>query len=418
MNLNSYKYPKIVAEARRPATARTQRVPLDASDPRGSRRRPPLQSTRPNRSSPDQIQNRFLSEQRTRRNDERASPKRPGGKTVRQVAASQSLDLLLPRSILMDKEVITRTSGKKLGYIDDIFVDPVTLEVTTLYLRQNVSSISLGSSTREHVSLSSLRQIGDVVLVHDESSLWDPPGDESLGFVKLVGSEVQTEDGLTLGKVRDFLFNPDSGQIASIRYDALGIPSIPQELLGCSRLDERDIVAVGPSRTIVRRGSDKRAVKENEGWVTEYVTSFINLIAGMDIEDFNTVSDGEKYRADPAYATWYEQHAKDYEKYYNQKLPEPIVLEGSKKKQNIQKRRQQSKPLALPPPQRRSVNQAFKEELFTSNQTSMGNLKQESMQQPRQRDISGKHEATREASRPRVQQRRMTIDQQTKEKMR
>ena len=35
-----------------------------------------------------------------------------------------------------------------------------------------------------------LRQIGDVVLVHDESSLLDPPADESLGFVRMIGSEV------------------------------------------------------------------------------------------------------------------------------------------------------------------------------------------------------------------------------------
>ena len=36
----------------------------------------------------------------------------------------------------MDKEIITRTSGKRLGYIDDLYVDPVSLEVTSLYLRK------------------------------------------------------------------------------------------------------------------------------------------------------------------------------------------------------------------------------------------------------------------------------------------
>ena len=155
----------------------------------------------------------------------------------------------------MDKEIITRTSGKKLGYINQVFIDPKRLEVVTLYLRQSVSS--LGAVSVEHVSLSSLKQIGDVVLVHDESALWDPPGDETMGYVQMIGSEVQTEDGFSIGKIRDFLFNPDNGQILSIRFDALGIPSIPQNLLTCSRLNWRDIIAVGPTKTIVRRGADR-----------------------------------------------------------------------------------------------------------------------------------------------------------------
>ena len=293
-----------------------------------------------------------------------------GGKpTPSRTSELQKQDaLLLPRSVLMDKEIITRTSGKRLGYIDDLYVDPVSLEVTSLYLRKNVSSLtSLGSSGsgRDHVSLSSLRQIGDVVLVHDESSLLDPPADESLGFVRMIGSEVCTEDGLTLGKVRDFLFNPDNGQISSIRYDALGLPSIPQELLGCSRLNERDIVAVGPTKTIVRRGADRRAIKESEGWVTEYVTSFVNLIAGMDIEEMGRgggVNTSEKYRADPAYAAWYERHARDYEVYYGKKLPEPIKNNARDMTQQRGQRGQRGRPLALPPPQRRAVGQALQTE--------------------------------------------------------
>lgn len=416
MHVVSHSHARIVAEARRPGVRRTQGVPPDANDPRNPSRRPRLQNQQLNRPQFLQSQN-IAPEQRVRRDTRQKSPQRPKEKTA-QRKETESSDLLLPRSILMDKEVITRTSGKRLGYIDDIFVEPIALEVTTLYLRQNVSSISLGSTTREHVSLSSLRQIGDVVLVHDESSLWDPPGDESMGFVKVVGSEVQTEDGLTLGKVRDFLFNPDSGQMASIRYDALGIPSIPQELLGCSRLDERDIIAVGPSRTIVRRGADKRAVRESEGWVSEYVTSFINLIGGMDIEDFDTGKGGENYRADPAYAAWYKKHARDYEMYYNQKLPEPILMDGNRTKQNIQKRRQQNKTLALPPPQRRSIDQAFAEEFTQAPRRGTGDLRQGTMQSSRQRDTTRTYETSREGPTPKTQQKRMTLDQQTKEKMR
>lgn len=398
MKIISIKCSGIVANAGKPPLRRTQQNPAGANDPRSAPRRPPLRSQSRKPSLDRGEYSRSTIDSRARREGLQTPPRNPRGKSASKVQTETS-DLQLPRSVLMDKQVVTRTSGKRLGYIDDIFVDPVSLEVKTLYLRQNISSLSIGSSSREHVSLSSLRQIGDVVLVHDESALWDPPGDESLGFVKMVGSEVQTEDGLTLGRVRDFLFNPDSGQISSIRYDALGLPSIPQELLGCSRLDERDIVAIGPSRTIVRRGSEKRAVKENDGWVAEYVTSFINLIAGMDIEDLDTSTKGENYRADPAYAAWYKIHAKDYEMYYNQKLPEPIVMEGSKAN-SIQKRREQNKTLALPPPQRRSVDQAFREGSVPST-TRRVDSKRKLVQNRRPQ-----------------QQQRMTIDQQSKEQIR
>ena len=50
--------------------------------------------------------------------------------------------------------------------------------------------------------LSSLCQVSDVALVHDERSLMDPPADEALGYCKLVGAEVVTETGAMLGRVR------------------------------------------------------------------------------------------------------------------------------------------------------------------------------------------------------------------------
>lgn len=50
--------------------------------------------------------------------------------------------------------------------------------------------------------LESLQQVSDVVLVHDERALEAFPLDDSLGYCRLVGAEVVTEQGLSLGKVR------------------------------------------------------------------------------------------------------------------------------------------------------------------------------------------------------------------------
>jgi hypothetical protein len=45
-------------------------------------------------------------------------------------------------------------------------------------------------------------QIGDVVLVHDESGMYEQDLDGRLGFVNPVGLDVRTRAGEFLGKVR------------------------------------------------------------------------------------------------------------------------------------------------------------------------------------------------------------------------
>ncbi|KAH7615580.1 hypothetical protein Ndes2526B_g09672 [Nannochloris sp. 'desiccata'] len=312
------------------------------------------------------------------------SPSAPAPGPVLRREPPSSDDVYLPRSLIMDKEVITRTSGKRLGYVNQLFVDPARLEVVSVYLRQGITSIA--ASNTDHVLISSLRQIGDVVLVHDESALLDPPADETYGYIRMVGTEVQTEDGTSLGKVRDYIFNPDNGQVVSIRYDALGLPSIPQSLLSCYTLGWQDIVAVGPMKTIVKYGAERRAVKENDGWISEYVSALVNAVAGVEEEGrfsgtggngaFGAAGSEEAYRSDPAYAAWYQQHASEYEKYYGQRLPKPITAEVSAQQPPPQQRRGQPppppqqqqqgrrrapprKPMALPPPSSTSYTQAL-----------------------------------------------------------
>ena len=70
-----------------------------------------------------------------------------------------------------------RTTGKQLGYVNQAYVDSATLEVASLYLRD--TAVSLRADSTCHILLSSLRQIGDVLLVHDEKALLDPEASES-----------------------------------------------------------------------------------------------------------------------------------------------------------------------------------------------------------------------------------------------
>ena len=97
--------------------------------------------------------------------------------------------------------MIARTSGKQLGYVAQLYVDPQRMAVVSLDLRTDW--ISLSRSPDSSITLSALRQIGDVVLVHDETAVNDSSAlAASWGAVKLIGMAVETEDGTHLGKVR------------------------------------------------------------------------------------------------------------------------------------------------------------------------------------------------------------------------
>ena len=96
-----------------------------------------------------------------------------------------------------DKQVITRTSGLQLGIISHFLIDPRTAMVVYLSLRAK----GLGGQDVGMVPLSALTQIGDVVLVHDESAVMDDVL-RSRGLVRLIGHSVQSYDGTPLGKVR------------------------------------------------------------------------------------------------------------------------------------------------------------------------------------------------------------------------
>ena len=96
-------------------------------------------------------------------------------------------------------QVVTRTTGKSLGIISHMYADPDTLAVVSANLRPR--GLSLNAPPNENLLLETFCQIGDVVLVHDESALDFVPQDEALGFVDLIGCPVYTSNGTSLGRV-------------------------------------------------------------------------------------------------------------------------------------------------------------------------------------------------------------------------
>jgi len=151
----------------------------------------------------------------------------------------------------MNKAVITRSTGVNLGTVAQLWVDTEDWKVVSLDLRDNVLFGDL-----DCVLLQSLRQVGDVILVNDESAL---ERDHSVyGLYPLVGSEVITETGEFLGRVREFTFNPEDGAVARLIFDAFGIPLVPDSVVSCYALSVEEVVSVGPDRIVVRQSAESR----------------------------------------------------------------------------------------------------------------------------------------------------------------
>ena len=159
-------------------------------------------------------------------------------------------DQIQQRSDLIGTQVITRNSGKKLGVVNQMWVDVDQREVVALGVRN-----TLVSGEQEYMLLSEVTQIGDVVLVEDEKAI-EPV--DIYGTTTLINSEVMTETGELLGKVRGFKFDPNNGQITGLVIASLGLPLIPSQVISTYEMPIDEIVSSGPDRIIVFEGAEER----------------------------------------------------------------------------------------------------------------------------------------------------------------
>lgn len=163
------------------------------------------------------------------------------------------------RSDILNTHVITRDTGKRLGVVKELLVDIDRREVVAFGLRDNLISIA---GMPRYMFLTSIRQMGDVILVEDEDVIEDIDVD---AYSSLINSEVITETGELLGRVRGFKFNPDDGKVSSLIIASLGLPLIPDQMISTYELPVDEIVSSGPNRLIVFEGSEERLMQLTAG---------------------------------------------------------------------------------------------------------------------------------------------------------
>ncbi|MBW4473200.1 MAG: PRC-barrel domain-containing protein [Stenomitos rutilans HA7619-LM2] len=161
------------------------------------------------------------------------------------------------RSDLLGTQVITRDTGKKLGVVSQLWVDIDQQEVVALSLRPN-----LLYGTPQPMLLSSIRQIGDVILVDNDDVIEDIDVES---YSSLINCEVVTETGELLGKVRGFKFDIDNGKVTSLILASIGLPLIPDQVVSTYELSVDEVVSSGPDRLIVFEGSEERLLQLSVG---------------------------------------------------------------------------------------------------------------------------------------------------------
>lgn len=161
------------------------------------------------------------------------------------------------RSDLLGTLVVTRDTGKKLGVVSQLWVDVDQREVVALSLRPN-----LLYGTPQPMLLSSIRQLGDVILVDNEDVIEDMDVET---YSSLINCEVITETGELLGKVRGFKFDVDTGSLTSIVIASLGVPLIPDQVVSTYEISIEEVVSSGPDRLIVFEGAEERIIQLSVG---------------------------------------------------------------------------------------------------------------------------------------------------------
>jgi sporulation protein YlmC with PRC-barrel domain len=154
------------------------------------------------------------------------------------------------RSDLIGTQVITRNTGKKLGVVNQLWVDIDQREVAALGLRS-----TLITGDQRYIYLENIRQIGDVILVDDETAI---EAITEIPYSTLISHEVITESGEKLGKVRGFKFDTISGEVKALVIASMGLPLIPSQLISTYEMPVAEIISTGAERIIVFEGAEER----------------------------------------------------------------------------------------------------------------------------------------------------------------
>jgi uncharacterized protein YrrD len=170
-------------------------------------------------------------------------------------------ELIRQRSDLIGTPVIAKDTGKRLGIVKEILVD-IDSRAVVAGLCDEILVAPRGLV--KYIRLFNIEKMGNRILVPSNDAVEDiDPGDYTI----LINSEVVTEIGDMLGKVRGFKFNCEDGQLTSIIMAAIGLPLIPDRVISTYEFDIDEVVSSGPTRLMVFEGCKGRLEQLSVGFL-------------------------------------------------------------------------------------------------------------------------------------------------------
>ncbi|KAL8038917.1 hypothetical protein ABFX02_10G002500 [Erythranthe guttata] len=175
------------------------------------------------------------------------------------VEVAKSRRQMTRRSNVMAKQVISIRSALCLGFVSQLWVDTTTWMATVVEVRPN-----LLSGDFERFLLNEIVKVGDVILVEDENvSGYDF---KLVGLETLVGYDVVTPNLQSIGKVRGYTFNINSGTVESLELDSFGISIIPSSLVSTYALYVEDVLEVIADKVVVHEAAVSRIQRITKGF--------------------------------------------------------------------------------------------------------------------------------------------------------
>ena len=221
---------------------------------------------------------------------------------------------LRSRFKLLGSPVIDRTTAAQVGIISEVLVDLERQQVVALKVRDSAfERLERTLEIGEQITIGR-----DAILIESEDVFEDL---DLEGLDKVIGTNVVTETGTRLGRVKDFMFDPATGEIADVYISSLGIALIPAFLSNTYGMKSEEIVSVG---------GDIIAADATESRLFEVSTSFVTQLIGvgrppwelqMDTPVLPSAAETVEEEEEAYYGKEYED---EYEEEYEDEIEEEI----------------------------------------------------------------------------------------------
>lgn len=161
-------------------------------------------------------------------------------------------------------QVFSLKQSKKIAAIHDLVCEADGRRICALTIGKHGMFADM-----RVIPIEDVKSIGeDAVVVESESSIKNldqvDKGIQSIvrDHIRITGTTVITEDGVTLGKVADITFDPKTGTIEEVEITQGPIKDLSE---GRKKIKGEDLVSIGKDNTVVKGDTDEKLAAKPGG---------------------------------------------------------------------------------------------------------------------------------------------------------